>query len=188
MSPRLGAGSSKARHTATNGAAANGAAKRGRKRKKIHPLSGAALAAILTAPGLIIGLQHGPPVTEQARGAHLPRSRPMSTPSRPHAPAATAATPPGRPRGPWHDLSRHGGHGRVGRARRAGRHVLFRPRAQGLCRHRGASRFARELEGLVHGRRRRALRRLRTDGGQHQRRHAPVRRHRRQDVHRPADP
>ena len=72
MSPRLGAGSSKARHTATNGAAANGAAKRGRKRKKIHPLSGAALAAILTAPGLIIGLQHGPPVTEQARGAHLP--------------------------------------------------------------------------------------------------------------------
>ena len=44
------------------------------------------------------------------------------------------------------------------------------------------------LEGLVHGRGRRAERRLLPDQRQHQRRDAPVRRHRRRDVHRPPDP
>ena len=43
------------------------------------------------------------------------------------------------------------------------------------------------LEGLVHGRRRRAQRRLLPDQRQHQQRDAAVRRHRRQHVHRPAD-
>ena len=43
------------------------------------------------------------------------------------------------------------------------------------------------LEGLVHGRRRRAERRLLPDQRQHQQRDAAVRRHRRLDVHRPAD-
>ena len=46
----------------------------------------------------------------------------------------------------------------------------------------------RTLEGLVHRRRRRAVRRLLPDHRQHQRRDHAVRRHRRADVHRPADP
>ena len=67
--------------------------------------------------------------------------------------------------------------------RRAGRAVALRPRAQGLRRHRAQP----TLEGLVHGRRRRAERRLLPDQRQHQQRDAAVRRHRRLDVHRPAD-
>ena len=46
----------------------------------------------------------------------------------------------------------------------------------------------RASQGLVHRRRRRAVRRLRADHRQHERRDAAVRRHRRAHVHRPADP
>ena len=70
--------------------------------------------------------------------------------------------------------------GRPGRPRRA---VALRPRAQGLPRHRPQH----DLEGLVHGRERRPERRLLPDGRQHERRDPPVRRHRRLDVHRPAN-
>ena len=73
--------------------------------------------------------------------------------------------------------------GRAARHRRAGRAVALRPRAQGLRR----DRAQHDLEGLVHGRRRRPQRRLLPDQRQHQRRDAAVRRHRRLDVHRPAD-
>ena len=74
-------------------------------------------------------------------------------------------------------------HGRrpAGRARRA---LALRPRPQGLPRHRAQH----DLEGLVHGRGRRAQRRLLPDDRQHERRDAPVRRHRRLDLHRPPDP
>ena len=51
----------------------------------------------------------------------------------------------------------------------------------------GTARNTR-LEGLVHGGRRRAVRRLQPDDRQHQRRDPAVRRHRRADVHRPAEP
>ena len=67
--------------------------------------------------------------------------------------------------------------------RRAGRAVALRPRAQGLRGHRAQH----DLEGLVHGRRRRAQRRLLPDQRQHQRRDAAVHRHRRLELHRPAD-
>ena len=67
--------------------------------------------------------------------------------------------------------------------RRPGRAVALRPGAQGLRRHRAQP----TLEGLVHGRRRRAQRRLLPDQRHHQQRDAAVRRHRRLDVHRPAD-
>ena len=70
--------------------------------------------------------------------------------------------------------------GRPGRPRRA---VALRPRPEGLPRHRPQH----DLEGLVHGRERRPQRRLLPDGRQHERRDAPVRRHRRLHVHRPAD-
>ena len=70
--------------------------------------------------------------------------------------------------------------GSPGRPRRA---VALRPRAQGLPRHRAQH----DLEGLVHGCERRAERRLLPDDRQHERRDAPVRRHRRLHVHRPAD-
>ena len=69
------------------------------------------------------------------------------------------------------------------RARLARRALALRPRAQGLPRHRAQH----DLEGLVHGRGRRAERRLLPDGRQHERRDAAVRRHRRLDLHRPAD-
>ena len=69
------------------------------------------------------------------------------------------------------------------RTGRAGRAVALRPRAQGLPRHRAQH----DLEGVVHGRRRRAERRLLPDDRQHERRDAPVRRHRRLHVHRPSD-
>ncbi len=62
------------------------------------------------------------------------------------------------------------------------RSLALRPRPQGLRRHRAQH----DLEGLVHGRGRHAQRRLLPDGRQHERRDAPVRRHRRLDVHRPA--
>ena len=65
----------------------------------------------------------------------------------------------------------------------AGRPVALRPGAQGLPRHRPQL----DLEGLVHGRERRPQRRLLPDDRQHERRDAPVRRHRRIDVHRPPD-
>ena len=70
--------------------------------------------------------------------------------------------------------------GSAGRARRA---VALRPRPQGLPRHRPQH----DLEGLVHGRERRPQRRLLPDDRQHERRDAPVRRHRRRHLHRPAD-
>ena len=70
------------------------------------------------------------------------------------------------------------------RSRRSRGHVALRPGPQGLPRH-GPQHH---VEGLVHGRRRRALRRLLPDHRQHQRRDAAVRRHRRQHLHRPADP
>ena len=70
-----------------------------------------------------------------------------------------------------------------GRAGRPGRALALRPRAQGLPRHRPQH----DLEGLVHGRERRPQRRLLPDDRQHERRDAPVRRHRRLHVHRPAD-
>ena len=60
----------------------------------------------------------------------------------------------------------------AGRARRA---LALRPGPQGLPGH-GAQH---DVEGLVHGRRRRAVRRLLPDDRQHQRRDAAVRRHRR---------
>ena len=63
---------------------------------------------------------------------------------------------------------------RAGLPRRA---LALRPRAQGLPRHRAQH----DVEGLVHGRGRRAERRLLPDGRQHQRRDAAVRRHRRLD-------
>jgi hypothetical protein len=99
----------------------------------------------------------------------------------------------------WHRRDR-GGHGarprRAGRAaggggrgadagtRGAGRRLPLRPGPQGLPRH-GAQPH---LQGLVHGRRRRPVRRLLPDRRQHQRRDPPVRRHRRRQLHRPADP
>ena len=67
---------------------------------------------------------------------------------------------------------------------RSGGDVALRPCPQGLRRD-GAERA---LEGVVHGRRRRAQRRLLPDQRQHQQRDAPVRRHGRLDVHGPADP
>ncbi len=70
---------------------------------------------------------------------------------------------------------------RAGRARVA---EPLRPGPQGLRRHRPQ----RRLEGVVHRRRRRALRRLRADDRQHQRPHAAVRRHRRPQLHRPPEP
>ena len=69
------------------------------------------------------------------------------------------------------------------RARRPRRALALRPRAEGLPRH-GPQH---DLEGLVHGRERRAQRHLLPDGRQHERRDAPVRRQRRLDVHRPPD-
>ena len=69
---------------------------------------------------------------------------------------------------------------RAGREQRG--RLALRPRAQGLPRHRAQH----DVEGLVHGRGRRAQRRLLPDGRQHERRDAAVRRHRRLDVHRPA--
>ena len=66
----------------------------------------------------------------------------------------------------------------------AGRAVALRPGPQGLRRD-GAQHH---VQGLVHGRERRAVRRLRAHRGQHQRRDAAVRGDRRVDVHRPADP
>ncbi len=71
MSPRRDAGSSEAKNTAVNGAAKNAAAKRGSRRARIHPLSGAALALVLTAPVLIMGLRPWPAATVQTRGTHL---------------------------------------------------------------------------------------------------------------------
>ena len=62
---------------------------------------------------------------------------------------------------------------------RAGRAVPLRPRPQGLPRH-GTQH---DVEGVVHGCRRRAERRLLPDDRQHERRDPPVRRHRRIDVH-----
>ena len=70
---------------------------------------------------------------------------------------------------------------RAGRARVA---EPLRPGPQGLRRHRPQ----RRLEGVVHRRRRRALRRLRADHRQHERPHAAVRRHRRPQLHRPPEP
>ncbi len=64
-----------------------------------------------------------------------------------------------------------------------GRALPLRSGEEGLPRHRPQH----DLEGLVHGRERRAQRRLLPDDRQHERRDAPVRRHRRVDVHRPAD-
>ena len=61
--------------------------------------------------------------------------------------------------------------------------VALRPGTQGLPRH-GPQL---DLEGVVHGRERRPQRRLLPDDRQHERRDAPVRRHRRIDVHRPPD-
>jgi glucan 1,4-alpha-glucosidase len=70
MSPGEDPGPSRARHTTTtSGGAASGAAKRARKRAKIHPLSGAALAVVLTVPVLIIGLAQGPAAKVQTRPA-----------------------------------------------------------------------------------------------------------------------
>ncbi len=54
--------------------------------------------------------------------------------------------------------------------RLAGRAVALRPRSQGLPRHRPQH----DLQGLVHGRRRRPERRLLPDHRQHQRQVAPV--------------
>ena len=79
-----------------------------------------------------------------------------------------------------HDRGRH----RSWRARRSGRPVALRPGAQGLPGHRPEHR----VEGLVHGRRRDAQRRLLPDGRQHQRRNPPVHRHGRRDLHRPPGP
>ncbi len=91
------------------------------------------------------------------------------------APAAGAATPLRRRRG------RTGGGDRAGSPRR---HVPLRPGPQGLPRHRPEP----HLEGLVHGRGRRPVGRVLPDRGQHQRRDAAVRRHRRLDVHGRPDP
>ncbi len=88
MSPRLGTGAGKKSHRATNvtSRAANGEglpadtpidAKKKKKRAKIHPLSGAALAVILTAPVLILGLQRWPSVKIQAGGTHSQNSGPQ---------------------------------------------------------------------------------------------------------------
>jgi len=52
------------------GAVTSGAAKRARRRVKIHPLSGAALAVVLTVPVVIIGLAQGPAAKVQTRPAH----------------------------------------------------------------------------------------------------------------------
>ncbi len=72
MRPRRDVGSSKAEHTATiaKHTATNGAMKRAKraKRAKINPLSGAALAVILTVPVLILGFQPEPGATAQKRG------------------------------------------------------------------------------------------------------------------------
>ena len=62
---------------------------------------------------------------------------------------------------------------------RAGRAVALRPRAQGLPRH-GAQH---DVEGVVHGRERRAQRRPLPDDRQHERRDPAVPGHRRVDVH-----
>ena len=70
------------------------------------------------------------------------------------------------------------------RLRRPGRRLVLRSRAQGLPGH----RREHDLEGLVHGRGRRPVGRLRAHRRQHERRDAAVRRHRRLDLHRPADP
>ena len=75
---------------------------------------------------------------------------------------------------------------RCGRPRRPGRPrsaVALRPGAEGLPGHRAQP----ILEGLVHGCERRPQRRLLPDDRQHERRDAPVRRHRRLDLHGPAD-
>ena len=68
-------------------------------------------------------------------------------------------------------------------SRLARRALALRSGPQGLPRHRPQL----DLEGLVHGRERRPQRRLLPDDRQHERRDAPVRRHRRLDVHRPPD-
>ena len=69
------------------------------------------------------------------------------------------------------------------RARRPRRALALRPRAEGLPRH-GPQH---DLEGVVHGRERRAQRHVLPDGRQHERRDAAVRRQRRLDVHRSPD-
>src|SRR5260370_6333444 len=125
MSPRRDAGSSEAKNTAVNGAAKNAAANRGSRRARIHPLSGAALALVLTAPVLIMGLRPWPAATVQTRGTHLraqqanvdsvraarsgayaghaagPAKRATSTTT--HGGRSTGpAAPPGAPRAPAH--------------------------------------------------------------------------------------
>ena len=74
--------------------------------------------------------------------------------------------------------------GRSRRTRRSGSPVALRPRPQGLPGHRSQP----DVEGLVHGGRRRPQRRLLPDGRQHQRRDAAVHRQRWVDVHRPPGP
>ena len=75
---------------------------------------------------------------------------------------------------------RRGARRRTRLARRRSRTSTWRARTASAPR-------ATRLEGLVHGRERRALRRLLPDGRQHERRDAAVHRHRRLDVHRPPD-
>ena len=91
----------------------------------------------------------------------------------------------GRDRGSGRALRRGDGNdrGRRHSARRARRAELLRPRPQGLRRHRPQH----DLPGLVHGGRRRPVGHLLAQRGRHQRPHAPVRRDRRQHVHRSAD-
>ncbi len=75
--------------------------------------------------------------------------------------------------------------GRPGRDRpgRPGRTLPLRPRAQGLPRHRSQH----DVEGVVHGRKRRPQRRLLPHDRQHECRDAAIRRHRRNDLHGPPD-
>ncbi len=112
-----------------------------------------------------------PPLGSRPPPALLPRS--------PHVPLRPVASPgrAGRPVVRRRRARRAAGH------RRAGCAVALRPRAQGLRGH-GAQH---DLEGVVHGRQRRAERRLLPDQRQHQRRDAAVHRQRRLELHRSAD-
>src|SRR3954470_11343172 len=103
--------------------------------------------------------------------ALLPRS--------PHVPLRPVPSPgrAGRPVVRDRRTRRTAGH------RRAGCAVALRPGAQGLRGHRAQH----DLEGVVHGRQRRAERRLLPNQRQHQRRDAAVPRQRRLELHRPAD-